>query len=650
MHVENNSSSIIQSFTELYDVDSLKMLLKSIPTSRTNFYFETKTLIGFKENLKEEIHDLLIELQATEDNLNQILKIFNLFIDKQEKQNLEKDENLFNLTNENEKLIMKLSFGHNTDNSLIVENMNLFEKNSALTEEIEILDQECQRYEKIIQDLRAKPKNSPNRSKRISDYDLNQLFLKNAEKLKESFPEHFCKCLGNYQEIKSHNISLREKIADLNNENEDLQQNLSFWKQKLEKHENNEKQILFENTKLKAQLHHIKNSRSQFLSEIGEISKEKAAINKPKIKSLSPIRSDTQEIIDLGANIQNKYCRSPILRKNKQTEIEIKNISQLRETVRRKTKVLTVKYSSLMAEIQRSLEEDEEHSGSGSFKQIFDVFDGRLQENLYDADSQKQEQSNPNIFENGLQRQSKLTRFHENSNLKDSGSQRKINSRFVDNIYEGNSYINRSLKQFNLGDEKEIRTKKKNEEESSFKNLKKNKLTKRNTTTITEKIRSKNKRETIDTTSFEKVIKFIEQKRDQGNQGNCEIVKPEMSPREQGLTGDNLMKKNVFYTKKQLRGTGRVNFTNVILFMQLFCMNLIINFGFWIIDKKTGKKGFFGRIIEKLKDFNLELLKQLMLLLGFWIVFQINFFFKVSNKIRGTFAYFTRKNSILKVQ
>ena len=101
----NNSLSNLQYTSEIFDLETLKMLLKNTTVSRTSFYFESKTIHGFKDNLQEEIQDLLTELAASEDNITRIIKIFLLFIDKHEALVKEKDEQNAHLASENERLI-----------------------------------------------------------------------------------------------------------------------------------------------------------------------------------------------------------------------------------------------------------------------------------------------------------------------------------------------------------------------------------------------------------------------------------------------------------------------------------------------------------------------------------------------------------------
>ena len=148
------SNSVSNLSPDFFDPDLLRHSLKGIPTNRTNYYFETKDLQGFKPNLLDEIHDLLVELQACEENLQRIISIFLLYLQRNDKILSEKDEKIYNLTDENEKLLIKDSFSHNNE-PLLQENIALLEKIDSLNHEVELLDRECLRYEKEIEDLRG---------------------------------------------------------------------------------------------------------------------------------------------------------------------------------------------------------------------------------------------------------------------------------------------------------------------------------------------------------------------------------------------------------------------------------------------------------------------------------------------------------------
>jgi len=184
-------------------------------------------------------------------------------------------------------------------------------------------------------------------------------------------------------------------------------------------------------------------------------------------------------------------------------------------------------------------------------------------------------------------------------------------------------------------------------EENSFTSLRKYHYPKRKNTITSETIKSSIKRNSLKyTTSFENVIESSIQEIHQGNQGNCEALNLDVAMPEQGITGDNINQKNNNSSKKKVRVYGKLNFVNFIIFIQLFWINMVRKVGFWLIDRKKtqNNKGIVRKIIEKTKDYNLEVLRRIMVSLGFWLVVQMNFWYKVSNKIKGIFSYFTKRN------
>lgn len=354
----NNSLSNLQYTSELFDLETLKMLLKNTTVSRTSFYFESKTIHGFKNNLQEEIQDLLTELAASEDNLTRIIKIFLLFIDKHEALVKEKDDQNSHLASENERLILKFSLGHKSQDNLVQENFMLLEKNSQLSEEINMLDMQCQKYEKIIEELKITNKKEHIFKGRLPNFDINQEFLENYEKLKKNYPSYFCKCFGELEEIKQQNLSLREKIAVLKQDFDEANESVTFLKQKLQKVEQIEKSSASENLRLKNEMMKIQQSRQLFISEIEEMSQwKKSRIPTLRMRSLS-YRKSHQE--DEG----EKYPRVARSRNRQNKTAEIEDINELRENVRRKTRAYSNKYSTLLSELQMSLEEKPKEKGS----------------------------------------------------------------------------------------------------------------------------------------------------------------------------------------------------------------------------------------------------------------------------------------------
>ena len=354
----NNSLSNLQYTSEIFDLETLKMLLKNTTVSRTSFYFESKTIHGFKDNLQEEIQDLLTELAASEDNITRIIKIFLLFIDKHEALVKEKDEQNAHLASENERLILKFSLGHKSQDNLVQENFVLLEKNSQLSEEINMLDMQCQKYEKIIEELKISNKKEHIFKGRLPNFDINQEFLENYDKLKKNYPSYFCKCFGELEEIKQQNLSLREKIAVLKQEIDEANENVSFLKQKLQNVEQIEKSSARENLRLKNEMMKIQQSRQLFISEIEEMSQwKKSRLPILRMRSLS-YRKSHQEV-------EGEKCpRISRSRKKQNKTAEIEDINELRENVRRKTRAFSNKYTTLLSEIQMSLEANPKEKGS----------------------------------------------------------------------------------------------------------------------------------------------------------------------------------------------------------------------------------------------------------------------------------------------
>lgn len=386
----NNSLSNLQYTSELFDLETLKMLLKNTTVSRTSFYFESKTIHGFKNDLQEEIQDLLTELSASEDNLTRIIKIFLLFIDKHEALVKEKDEQNSLLASENERLILKFSLGHKSSDNLVQENFMLLEKNSQLSDEINMLDMQCQKYEKIIEELKTTNKKEYIFKGRLPNFDINQEFLENYEKLKKNYPSYFCKCFGELDEIKQQNLSLREKLAALKLEIEEANENVTFLKQKLQKVEHTEKCSVSENLRLKNEMMKIQQNRHLFISEIEEMSQwKKSRIPTLRMRSLS-YRKSHQE--DEG----EKYPRISRFRKKQNKTADIENIKDLRENVRRKTRAFSNKYTTLLSEIQMSLEEKEKPKEKSSIDRITECdFDDKPIQNVSRMTAEEKIHTNP---------------------------------------------------------------------------------------------------------------------------------------------------------------------------------------------------------------------------------------------------------------
>ena len=583
----HQSFSNFSSISELFDLESLKMLLKSIPTSVTSFYFESKSIYGFKENLQEEIQDLLIELQATESNLKKIIKIFLLFIDKNESIMKEKEEQNFHLMTENENLILKLSLRQRPHDPSMDDNLHLLEKNSQLTEEIEILDRQCQKYEEMIEEMKTIETRAGRRKK--NSFDINE-FKENYEKIKENFPRYFCKCLGDYDEIKQKNANLIEKNSILKQENEEFMENIGFLKQKLEKFENLDKRISYENERLKCEIAKIQKNREQFLLEIEEVSSfRKSQIPYLRMRSLSPQKNEENQEPQ-GDDIKNKYCRNPLLRKKKEKNIQ--EIEKIRQNVRRKTRNQSRKFTSLLSEIQKSLEDnkkDNENNVVGTMDHIFEqeleekeiITITRTPDNYYDL-SKRNTEKEEEIFS--------LKKKIEENEFQSFSSIEKIIERQHENI-----------------------------------------LVMRKKTSMRKTPKSRNL--TINNCYTEKNSKtsagFVEE-----NQENVTVSMKSLEFNQGiGLSQNN---NNIPSKIKQEKIHKKATFSHFIIFVYLMIMNLIGKMGLWVIEKKDNKgNGLLRRIVDKGKNIAIAGIRAWLRMSTVVIIAKIKAGYGISNLIKN---------------
>ena len=641
-------SNMSSSISEIFESDSLKMILKNIPTSRTNFYFESKTLNGFKENLHEEIQDILIELEASEENLRKTIKIFIIYIEKHEKILREKDEFLFNLTSENEKLIMKLSFGSHHD-PLIHENLILMEKNEHLTEEIEILDIQCQKYEKIINELKNKYSN--NSSKNEGIIDLNKEFLKNYEYLKNEFPAYFCLCQGNYEEIKQQNASLRDKLSEKKQENIDLSQNIQFLHQKLEKFEKNEQRILNENQRLKGEITKINNDHNKFFTNFEEFSLQKKPIILIRMRSLSMERAETKDSIDVSPDIQNKYCRSPLLRKKKNN---LMNLLDMRENVRRKTRAFSRKYSNLWSDIQRSLQ-----GNDGAMDNIFDEFEGKDEKkmDLIEESGLGEEISGKNfesmqvILNDFQERFETLKNFdenprinHEESQVENLGENQRV-IRLRNSLKKKNIESRRSLLEIQV-DQRNSRKKVNylNSEKAIAKDERKQKLKNLTNFSKTKKfMKNLNKKELLSPMKLKHAISehFLCIREEKStdifeNQEKIESKSSNVSScKFKSKTIEDLTEFEFFSKKKQMKKYSKVNYMDLLIFSYLLMINLMKKTVFWTIENQgKNSKSLIRKSLEKSVGLGVGTLRNCMVIMGFLLGFQLSLLQKISNKIK----------------
>lgn len=364
-------SSNTFSHSHIFDPEALKSSLKAIPTNRTHFYFESKTIHGFKQDLKEEIHDLLVELEASEDHLQRIIHIFLLYAERHEKLISEKDEAIFQLTMENEKNILKTAYNHENE-YLTQENFNLLEKISQLSKENEFLDQQCSQYEQTIEEL----KQAQNKFEGKNNYE--GVFIKYAELFKNKYPTYFCKCQGNYEEILKENSDLRAKLFRLSAEIQEIRQentkNCELVKELNEEVSRifkvNEK-LMSEKEELKGELNAIHSKRDRFIDDITDTMTHKYRFHMPvlKIRSLSAKKKE-EAIPTEKVPIQKKKKRvNNSLSLEKNTEIEL---AGLRTAVRHKTRAFTKKFTNLLSEIEKSLKQ-EINAGDNIFEICEDI-------------------------------------------------------------------------------------------------------------------------------------------------------------------------------------------------------------------------------------------------------------------------------------
>lgn len=350
-----SSSTFSQS--HIFDSEALKSSLKAIPTNRTHYYFESKTIHGFKPDLKEEIHDLLVELEASEDHLQRIIHIFLLYAERHEKLISEKDEAIFQLTMENEKNILKTAYYHENEN-LTQENFNLLEKISQLSKEIEFLDQQCSQYEQTIEEL----KQSQNKTEGKINYE--GVFIKYSEIFKKKFPNYFCKCQGNYEQILVENSDLRGKLFRLSTEIQETQQEnvkqselIKELKEEVLRVSKLNEKLMSEKEELKGEINAIHSKRDRFIDDITETMTHKYRFHMPVIKMRSLSAKRKEETIPpekVSLKKKNKRTNNSLsLEKN--TEIEL---TGLRTAVHHKTRAFTKKFTNLLSEIEKSLKQE----------------------------------------------------------------------------------------------------------------------------------------------------------------------------------------------------------------------------------------------------------------------------------------------------
>lgn len=578
------------------------MFLKNIPFSRTNCYFETKNLTGFKENLHEEIQDLLIELQSAEDNIQNVTKFFILFLEQYERQMIDKDEQISNLSIENERLMMKLSMSKNNQEPLQQEIFDLEERNSKLKQEVDIMEAQCQKYEDIIHELMAK--HSKTVQQEISKFDLKKEFIKHYEKLKEELPNYFCLCLGNYEQVKQENCVLRGRMAEIRSENEELKQNLEQTKNKMESFEHHDKHISYENQRLKADITKIQKIKGSLLNVREEDKKHFSSL---KVKSLSPNRTPKEETLP-KKKLKNKHSRSPMLKKK--TAEKPPKIEEMREIVRRTSRAISFRYSSLLSEMEKALALETEKAALDTNNMFnFDVKEcesGESQTNLSDT-------KNDVDLNKKSKRISKLYCESSDNFKVPLDSNNKLN---FDVKCES------KLSQTSLSDIKK-EDDDKNKRDKRFSKLLSKKCS-NHLPQISRFLSEKNIPKKEDTNIIE-----------QGSQGNITRISMKNSGFFQGNSGENVESSKFSPMRRNVTKVWEINFFKIIVFLQLIIINAIRKVSFWIIESKSSKNnGFFRRLFEKTKIIIVLVNKFTMISWGVLILMEISAVGHITKKLK----------------
>ena len=356
------SNSVSNLSPDFFDPDLLRHSLKGIPTNRTNYYFETKDLQGFKPNLLDEIHDLLVELQACEENLQRIISIFLLYLQRNDKILSEKDEKIYNLTDENEKLLIKDSFSHNNE-PLLQENIALLEKIDSLNHEVELLDRECLRYEKEIEDLRG----AMSRSNESLDYKT--FFMKYYNVIKIAYPEHFCRCLGHFDELQRENSFIKSEIVNFKREIEEANRRNDLFLEEIRNLKEKIDNTLKENQKILRESHKISIENDELKQEIRNLTSKKSSLHVEEIQ-MGKAESMVYEVITPKPTTSFELSYFMKTAKSSETpeiniipqpgSIQQINIQELRSSIRKKSRVFT-SYNlttTLLNEIEKTLKND----------------------------------------------------------------------------------------------------------------------------------------------------------------------------------------------------------------------------------------------------------------------------------------------------
>lgn len=339
---------------EIFDPDSLKIFLSSFPLNLTNLYFENKKVHGFKPDLHEELQDLLVEMQLLENNMQKALTLFFNFIEKHETIVKEKDEKIFDLSNEMEKFILKITqenFGKERMHEQIQE---LLERNNLLQLEIDDLFQQCQIYENFAKNCKCQ-----NEEKKSKNKISTKEFVEQIEEFKYCYPELFkSEDKEKLEETLQENRHLRKQLIEYKIKVQELEQIKKDLKLKLEKYTKLYKTTSLHSESLKSQINLINKRRSEFLEDIKrEVDSYKNIRNDRnlKIRSVSPEKKGHWE---LENEQKNRICRIPRTTKRENRSDTIESVEHLKNTVRRKTKLLSHPYLDLLTDLERNYEKN----------------------------------------------------------------------------------------------------------------------------------------------------------------------------------------------------------------------------------------------------------------------------------------------------
>ena len=187
-----------------------------------------------------------------------------------------------------------------------------------------------------------------------------------------AFPDYFCRCLGKFEELLRENssfiremVELKSEIEETNRIRENLLEEIGVLKERIENFVMENQRVLKENQKLLKENQDLKGEINEFLSK-------KETINEDFIdfQDNLKIKSMDYEFLDGKTHSFeiNFMKKSPKSSDNRELELR-----ELRNSVRKKTRVITRKYSNLFNEIEKSLKNGDNIQNEG-FLEVVDRF------------------------------------------------------------------------------------------------------------------------------------------------------------------------------------------------------------------------------------------------------------------------------------